>query len=661
MLKLPRFGNINLHGSLLPKYRGAAPIQWAVANGETETGVTTMQLDAGLDTGDILLEHRVAIGPDTTASELYPAFASIGAELMIETLDGLEHEQLRRARRIISTQRLRQFSRVRMAAWSSTAEHLARSTTVGEDSPPGRARTRSSAASASSCIACTRLKRVSPHSHQVNSHSPVIFCSPAPPLEPSRSTKCRWKARRGCPVHSLRRTSSCATESVLPRPRHDDDTRPQRAKPAAQNQQAKTISPARSAAFRVLLQVETSSAHSDDLLHGEALRKLSQADRNLATALVMGVLRWQIALDAELAKLFDRPDQALPEEIRIALRMGAFQLRHMDRIPAHAALSESVELVRAAGHPKAAGLVNAILRKFSTQSGPRKPIAESIDTMSKRLGHPDWMVRRWETFYGRGAASAICEYDQHEPTRGQLFAHDQIAEEIDTNLIDDGSRLIAELAAASHPSPERIWDACAAPGGKTSVLARRHPGVDLLATDISAKRLQAMRRRIESELPQREIRTLESDATRLPTTEGNFDLILCDVPCSGTGTLARNPEIRHRLQPSEFERQATRQREILSAALARLRPGGSLLYSTCSLEPEENEEVVESVLAQSETQSKLQLISIAELLERLRSGGVIRDNADHLQQLVRGNMLRTLPGANFHGDGFFAAAFAREA
>jgi len=90
MLELPRLGNINLHGSLLPKYRGAAPIQWAVANGETETGVTTMQLDAGLDTGDILLERRMPIGPDTTASELYPQLARIGAELMIETLDGLE-------------------------------------------------------------------------------------------------------------------------------------------------------------------------------------------------------------------------------------------------------------------------------------------------------------------------------------------------------------------------------------------------------------------------------------------------------------------------------------------------------------------------------------------------------------------------------------------
>jgi 16S rRNA (cytosine967-C5)-methyltransferase len=447
----------------------------------------------------------------------------------------------------------------------------------------------------------------------------------------------------------------------LPKSRQDAAARPQRAKPTPQNQQSKSISPARWAAYRVLLQVETSSAHSDDLLHGAALQKLSQADRNLATALVMGVLRWQIALDAELAKLFDRPDQALPEEIRIALRMGVFQLRHMDRIPPHAALSESVELVRAAGHPKAAGLVNAILRKLSTKSAPRKPIVESVDALAERLGHPAWIVRRWDSFYGREAASAICEYDQHEPTRGELLVCDQAAEEVDANLIDDGSRLIAELAAISHSSPERIWDACAAPGGKTSILARRHPNAELLAADISAKRLQTMRRRLEDELPDREIRTLESDASRLPASEGNFDLILCDVPCSGTGTLARNPEIRHRLQPSEFGRQATRQHEILSAALKRLRPGGRLLYSTCSLEPEENEEIVKFVLAQSDTPAGLHILSIAELLERLGSNGVIRDDAHHLKQLARGNALRTLPGANFHGDGFFAAAFALEA
>ena len=135
----------------------------------------------------------------------------------------------------------------------------------------------------------------------------VTRCSRAPQTENWRSTKCRWRARRECPARSLRGTSSFVQESVLPKPRQGADARPQRARQTARVQQAKSISPARSAAFRVLMQVDTSSAHSDDLLHGEALRKLSQPDRNLATALVMGVLRWQIALDAELAKLLRPP------------------------------------------------------------------------------------------------------------------------------------------------------------------------------------------------------------------------------------------------------------------------------------------------------------------------------------------------------------------
>lgn len=447
----------------------------------------------------------------------------------------------------------------------------------------------------------------------------------------------------------------------MPKPRQKAETSRQRAGGASRGPQQKSISPARWAAFRILTKVESTSAHSDDLLHGAELDWLSQADRNLATALVMGVLRWQIALDAELAKVLDRPDQPLPDEIRIALRMGAFQLRHMDRIPPHAALSESVELVRAADHPKAAGLVNAVLRKLTAKPPPGKPIVESIDAVASRLGHPAWLVRRWDSVYGRESATAICEYDQHEPTAGNLFVRDEAAEDVDVNSMDDGSRLVAELAAVSHPSPQRIWDACAAPGGKTAVLARRHPGAEILATDISGRRLKAMQQRLEREMPERGVRTLESDAVGLHKSEGNFDLILCDVPCSGTGTLARNPEIRHRLQPSEIERQAVRQREILSAALGRLRPGGRLLYSTCSLEPEENEQVAQAVLADAALRSNVRVVPIAGLLDRLKSAGMIRDGAVDLNKLIRGDSLRTLPGANFQGDGFFAAAFAREA
>ena len=128
---------------------------------------------------------------------------------------------------------------------------------------------------------------------------------------------------------------------------------------------AAKISPARVAAFEILTRVATSSDHSDDLLHGRRLAGLSQVDRNLANALVLGVLRWQIALDARIKPLLQRPDMKLAQPIELALRLGAFQLLHMDRIPAHAALSESVELVRAAGQEHAAGMVNAVLRALT--------------------------------------------------------------------------------------------------------------------------------------------------------------------------------------------------------------------------------------------------------------------------------------------------------
>lgn len=421
----------------------------------------------------------------------------------------------------------------------------------------------------------------------------------------------------------------------------------------------KPISPARRVAFEILLAVEESSAHSDDLLHGARMQDVSQADRNLATALVMGVLRWQIALDAELVKLLARPDQQVPDAVLIALRLGAFQLRYMDRIPPHAALNESVELVRVGGHPKAAGMVNAILRKFAALPVPRKPIAESVDALAVRLAHPAWLVRRWDAAYGRAAAQAICEYDQQEPHPGGLFAPDEAAQQVDHRLIDDGSRLVAEMTAASHASPTRIWDACAAPGGKLAVLAQRHPEAELLGTDISGPRLRSMQQRLAAELPESNVRTLQADAANLPAEQGSFDLILCDVPCSGTGTLARNPEIRHRLEAADLSRQAARQKQILASALKRLRPGGRLVYSTCSLEPEENEAVVKAALAASE--DNVRVLPARELLDELQSRGILWTDDLKLDALVRNDALRTLPGANFEGDGFFAVVIAREA
>jgi 16S rRNA (cytosine967-C5)-methyltransferase len=432
--------------------------------------------------------------------------------------------------------------------------------------------------------------------------------------------------------------------------------RPASAGPTASAAEATAkITPARRAAFEILILVGEGKGHSDELLHSPRTEELSAEDRNLATALVMGVLRWQIALDARLAKLLARPDQRLAEPVALALRMGAFQLLHMDRIPAHAVLNESVEMCRAAGEPHAAGMVNAVLRKLAAAQKPGERIFESPAAFAERLGHPRWLVERWVAAYGREAALAICEYDQREPSHGAIFPE----AENDLPQMDDGSRLIAEIAAASLPATgdrtARVWDCCAAPGGKTLMLARRLAGVEILASDVSGKRLAQMQARLRRYPYAKDVRCEVADAA---TAEGEaqFDLILCDVPCSGTGTLARNPEIRHRLRVEELARQATRQRAILSGALRRLAPGGRLLYSTCSLEPEENERVVEAVAAET----GLRRISVAPLISSLADAAVLpRETSVLLGSAVKEDALRTLPGV--HGcDGFFAALFERE-
>ncbi len=404
------------------------------------------------------------------------------------------------------------------------------------------------------------------------------------------------------------------------------------------------LSPARRVAFEILTLVAAHKGHSDELLHGARVEELSPEDRNLATALVMGVLRWEIALDARLRTLLERPEQALAEPVALALRIGAFQLQHMDRIPAHAALSESVELCRAAGQPHATGMVNAILRKVAASQRPQPRIYESVAAFSERLGHPRWLVERWVAGYGRDAALKICEADQQEPVAGGLFAPEEGLPQM-----DDGSRLVAELAAATLPeTPGRaaqVWDCCAAPGGKTLMLALRLPEADLLATDVSARRMSQMEGRLRRFAFASRVRTAVADAS---TPAGaTFDLILCDVPCTGTGTLARNPEIRVRLEPAELGRQAMRQRTILTAALARLAPGGRLLYSTCSLEPEENEQVVASIPA-----AAFRRLPIEPFLARVP--GLRGDTTTQ----VREGALRTLPGVH-PCDGFYAAIFQR--
>jgi 16S rRNA (cytosine967-C5)-methyltransferase len=504
------------------------------------------------------------------------------------------------------------------------------------------------------------------------------------------------------------------------------------AKRAPKNR-ANAISPARKAAYNILLAVERGQSHSDDLLRGRAVSSFSEADRNLATALVLGVLRWQIRLDHQVQPLLARPNARLDAEILIALRLGAFQIQHMDRIPARAAIDESVELAKQAGHRFASGMVNAVLRKLAkpaqskvessalnvpstigSNRDPASPQPEAEHLVLKGLdfsraedaaetirasapegnpsedfeAYPTWMVERWAKFYGLEAAQAICRHGQSQPVVSVRLASPAIDAELAASGIhldpgkllaaartvvsgdvagtaafrqgqvhfqDEGSQLVAELASENADQKAKsILDACAAPGGKTLILAERNPQARIVACESSAPRLEQLRKRLVFLGERVECRL--ADATTL-ADEAAYDLVLADVPCSGTGTLGRNPEIRHRVRLEDLARQAERQRAILTVALRAVRPGGRVVYSTCSMEPEENEQVVEAVLAA--TPNARQIPLEARINELLADGVVTATGAERLRiSLTPECALRLLPGA-FHTDGFFIALVER--
>ena len=389
------------------------------------------------------------------------------------------------------------------------------------------------------------------------------------------------------------------------------------------------ISPARKAAFQILLTIERGKGHSDDLLRAKSVTSLSPQDRNLATALVLGVLRWQIRLDHQIQAHLARPNARLDAEVLIALRLAAFQLLHLDRVPARAAIDESVELAKQAGHHFAARMVNAVLRKLAAAPPTEFP-EDSVAHLALAFAHPAWLVERWANLLRHGCGKRNlpprpAAARAHDPPRrarrrrrtraaGRLFfnlvclltaaravsAGDITAtaafREGRIRIQDEGSQLVAEIAgvSASNPVPhqKRILDCCAAPGGKTLILAERNPTAHIVACEASPQRLAQLRERLAGH----DVDCRLADATAL-TDDGLYDLVLADVPCSGTGTLGRNPEIRHRLKPDDLPRQAQRQRGLLAAALRAARPGGRIVYSTCSLEAEENEQVVAAVLA----------------------------------------------------------------
>ncbi len=456
------------------------------------------------------------------------------------------------------------------------------------------------------------------------------------------------------------------------------------------------VSPARSVAFEILLRVEREESYAAELLHSERLVKLSSRDHGLATELVMGVLRWQSLLDQRLAAASSQKLERLDGEVLAALRLGVYQLQFLSRVPGRAAIFESVELVKAARKRSAAPFVNAVLRTIAG-TGAEDSVAEDVltkisrspdsITLAENAAHPVWLVERWTEQYGIEAARQICAHDQMVPDTA-IHIHDDLSSDDLSNkdqvnaelaaagvqlspgrllsaarrvlagdvtgtrayregrvsIQDEASQLVALLAGRG----ERILDCCAAPGGKAALLARRNPRAKVFATELHSHRARLLRSL--SCLPN--VHVVAADARHLPFSCA-FDRILADVPCSGTGTLARNPEIKWRIKSEDLYDLQSRQVAILKSALAQLAVGGRLVYSTCSLEREENEAVVEAAL---EGTAEFKVADLKGELEQLRQSGEMcwKDIAS----LLAGPYLRTIPGVH-PCDGFFAAMIER--
>jgi len=446
------------------------------------------------------------------------------------------------------------------------------------------------------------------------------------------------------------------------------------------------VSPARAAAFDILLRVESESSFASELLHSVTYQRLSTADHALATELVMGVLRWRSRLDHKIATAAAQPLARLDLEVLVALRLAVYQFRWLDRIPQRAALHESVELVKRARKRSAASFVNAVLRKLATGPHDQTEPGNEIEPegLARALAHPLWLVERWEREYGIAAARQICEHDQSIPatairlrapiteaerseltkagvmlTPGLLVAS---ARRVVTGDItkspafhtgqvviqDEASQLVAALVGGGLRNGTRILDCCAAPGGKTLAIADLNSQATITALEIHPHRARLLQQRLHPHHSCARIQIVIADARELPLSV-RFDGILADVPCSGTGTLARNPEIKWRLKPNDLPELQARQSAILRSALARVAPGGRVIYSTCSLEKDENEDVVEQVLADAHS---IHLLNCSTELNRLRMTGDL--TWPNPESLTRGPYLRTIPGIH-PCDGFFAA------
>lgn len=437
----------------------------------------------------------------------------------------------------------------------------------------------------------------------------------------------------------------------------------------------RAISPARRRAVEVLREVLERGGRATPLL-AERGGTLSPADHDLFRHLVLGVLRRRAALDAELAAVSRIPLAKLASPLREVLEVALYQLRHLDRIPEYAAVDEAVRHARGSGGEGAGKLVNAVLRTLLRRGAPVLGDASSLDApgLARRYSHPEFLVARWLDRFGPERTVALLDSD-NAPSGLDLLVNPRrtdraglaaalAAEGIETEIstlsplglvVMSGNPLRSPLFPEGHfaiqdvgsqalplllPPGDVLVDVAAAPGGKSFAaiaLGRVRRVVALDRSPARLLRVREARRRLGID----EVSPAAADILAAPLPAGRFDRVLYDAPCSGTGTLRKNPEIRYRVSRDAIESLSRAQERGLAAAAALAAPGGFILYSTCSLEQEENERVVQRVL---------------ERCPALEPAAI--DPPEGLRPFVDGHRLQILPGpAN---DGFTAHLLRRK-
>jgi len=440
------------------------------------------------------------------------------------------------------------------------------------------------------------------------------------------------------------------------------------------------VSPARRAAFDILRRVEIESAYATVLISALPQSALSREDRALTQEITLGVLRHQLSLDYFIERYARRSIQRLDRAVLIALRIGLYQLRHLTRIPPSAAVNESVNLVKRARATSAAPMVNAVLRNAARhlEDQPGDDIEEPLERLAIETSHPTWLLERWIKALGESAARALAMANNETPPmafrvntlcaeaheiiaqleREGVSAHPSettpgafvsksggasLARAAERGIVyiqDEASQLVSLLLEPK--CSERLLDLCAAPGSKSSHLAAlTDDNAWIVAGDLHPHRLSSLKASTER-LGIKSINAVALDATcPLPFMASAlpFDRLLIDAPCTGTGTLRRNPEIKWRLAADDIRRLAEIQLSLLARATGVLRRGGRLVYSTCSIEREENEDVIHRFIESGAPFRVLQPTARADLI-----------TAD--------GFVRTFP--HHHGtDGFFAAVLEK--